>query len=80
MIAFAASFLCSALLGLRLTFPAFLMLMLPAAVGAAVTSGLLASAAVLIGAQTGYLCGALMRGLAPARPARPALRQVALRP
>lgn len=79
MIAFTASFLCSALLGLRLGLPAFLPLMLLAAAGAAATHGILAGVLVLAASQTGYLCGVILRALAPLRQTRPALRQAAVR-
>jgi hypothetical protein len=75
MFAFTAAFLCSALLGLRVTFPAFLPFMMLAVVLAA-TQGLLVAAVVLVATQIGYVCGALARACVPSRQARPALRRV----
>jgi hypothetical protein len=79
MIAVTASFLCSALLGLRLTFPAFAPIMLVATIAAFVLQGALAGCLVLALAQAGYVAGILMRAFSPARESRPALRRAAAR-
>ena len=79
MIAVTASFLCSALLGLRLTFPAFALVMLLATIAAFALQGALAGCLVLVATQTGYMVGVLMRTFFPARESRPALRRAALR-
>jgi uncharacterized membrane protein len=79
MIAVTASFLCSALLGMRLTFPAFAPIMLAATIAAFALQGALAGCLVLALAQAGYVTGILMRALAPARETRPALRRATAR-
>jgi hypothetical protein len=79
MIAVTASFLCSALLGLRLTFPAFAPLMLLATIAAFALQGALAGVLVLVATQTGYFFGIVLRAFMPSRESRPALRRVAIR-
>jgi hypothetical protein len=79
MIAVTACFLCSALLGLRLTIVGFIPVMLVAAIAAFVLQGALGGALVLIAMQTGYVSGVLFRAVLPVRTSRPALRRAALR-
>ena len=79
MIAVTASFLCSALLGLRLTVVGFLPVMLLAAVAAFALQGAFAALLMLIALQTGFVSGVLLRAVTPFRAARPALRRAVLR-
>ncbi len=79
MIAVTATFLCSALLGLRLTVLGFIPVMLVASIVAFALQGALAGGLTLIAMQVGYTGGILLRAFLPARTARPALSRAALR-
>jgi hypothetical protein len=79
MIAVTATFLCSALLGLRLTIIGFIPVMLVASIVAFALQGALAGGLTLIAMQVGYTGGILLRAFLPTRNARPALRRAALR-
>ncbi|MDB5544269.1 MAG: hypothetical protein JWO64_1418 [Hyphomicrobiales bacterium] len=79
MIAVTATFLCSALLGLRLTLFGFVPLMLVASIVAFALQGALAGGLTLVAMQIGYTGGILLRAFMPTRTARPALRRAALR-
>ena len=79
MIAVTATFLCSALLGLRLTLLGFLPIMLTASIAAFALQGALAGGLTLAAMQIGYTGGILLRACLPARAARPAMRRAAVR-
>ncbi len=80
MIAVAACFLFSALLGLRLvSLIGFIPVMLLAAVMALAVQGALSGILVLVIMQAGYVSGVALRAFRSGRSARPALRRVALR-
>lgn len=79
MIAVTVSFLCSALVGLRLTFMALVPLMLAAAVIVFALHGALVAALSLAAIQAGYVAGVLLRAFFPARIGAAPLRRPALR-
>lgn len=79
MIAVTATFLCSALLGLRLTLLGFIPVMLVASVAAFALQGALAGGLTLVAMQVGYMGGIVLRAFLPARTPRPALGRAALR-
>jgi hypothetical protein len=79
MIAVTATFLCSALLGLRLTLLGFIPVMLVASVAAFTLQGVLAGGLTLVAMQVGYIGGIVLRAFLPARTPRPALGRPALR-
>jgi hypothetical protein len=79
MIAVTASFLCSALLGLRLTLIGFLPVMLAISVAVFAYQDALTGALTLVMTQLGYVGGVLMRAFLPTRSARPALRRATAR-
>lgn len=78
MIAVSASFLCSALLGLRLTVFGFIPVMLAAAIAVFALQGAVAGILALIIMQGGYVSGILLRTLPPARTLRPAVSRAAM--
>lgn len=76
MIAVTASFLCSALLGLRLTFIGFTAFMMAASFAVLLMQGVLAGVLALLAMQLGYVAGVMLRAV---RTEGPALRRAALR-